>query len=701
MKSGTEGRILQLVVVTGISSVVSQLLIIREFLSRFQGNEFVIALILFSWLVIGGFGTWASGLAGSRILPPDRTRLSLLTMLLAVLSPLTLLAVRVLRDVLFVTGSAVGFYATFGYILATIAPYCLLLGFVLPYSLFCARVLEPGFSGTRIYIADNIGDMSGGALFSFLLVFFATPMQALVIVNAALLASAFFLVPPGRRFRLALGLAAAVGIAGLTAMLWTETPSLQRPVGELVHYKESRYGRVEIFKNQGQHTLFLDGRPVFSDQNLVQAEESVHYPLSQLDTVEHVLLVSAEGGMMRQIRKYEPASVDYVEIDPAITRALFQYDMLRKIPGLNVIHQDARLFLSGSDKQYDAILVNLPEPETFQINRFFTIRFFAEARRHLTDNGIFSFHTNDPGNYISEIQGEKISILHQTASAHFSDILMLPGQRLYFLCADRSLDTNIPAGLAEKNISTQFVRGYYTGNVTPDRIRQIKSRLQADAPVNTDYVPRLVGIMFSQWFAEFESTPAVFMGLLALGLAFYLLRSRSEEFVLFTTGAMTMGSEVLVIFAFQVFFGYIYFEIGLIVTVFLAGLLPGAVIGEYHRNIGRRLFILTDIVLIAAVAAFMAALWFAGDVLPESAFLLFGGIVSLACGIQFPVALHVGGRENPAAVRAFSADLIGAAVGTLAVSVVLMPYFGLIWTAAALIGMKTLSLTFVTVAYDT
>ncbi len=700
MKSRTEGRILQLVVVTGITSVVSQLLIIREFLSRFQGNEFVIALILFSWLVLGGFGTWAAGAASSRILPANRIRLALLSMLLAVLSPLTLLAVRVLRDVMFVTGSAVGFYATFGYILATIAPFCLLLGFVLPYSLFCARVLEPGFSGTRIYIADNIGDMSGGALFSFLLVFFATPMQALVIVNAALLVSAFFLIPAGQHHRLALGLAAAVGIAGLTAMLWTEAPSLHRPAGELVHYEESRYGRVEIFKNQGQHTLFLDGRPVFSDQNLFQAEESVHYPLSQLDRVKHVLLVSAKGGMMRQIRKYDPASVDYVEIDPAITRALFQYDMLRKIPGLNVIHQDARLFLSGSDKQYDAIIVNLPEPETFQINRFFTTRFFAQARRHLTDNGIFSFHTNAPGNYISDIQAKKISILHQTASAHFSDILMLPGRRLYFLCAQRPLDTDIPARLAEKNISTKYVRGYYTGNVTPDRIGQIKSRLQTDAPVNTDYMPRMVGIMFSQWFAEFESTPAVFTALLALGLAVYLLRSRSEEFVLFTTGAMTMGSEVLVIFAFQVFFGYIYFEIGLIITVFLAGLLPGAVIGEYGRNIGRRLFIVTDILLITAMVAFMAALWFAGDVLPESAFLVFGGIVSLACGIQFPVALHVGGRENPAAVRAFSADLIGAAVGTLTVSVVLMPYFGLIWTAAALIAMKTFSLTFVTLTYD-
>jgi len=40
------------VIATGISSVVTQLLIIREFLAQFQGNEFVIALILFNWLIL-------------------------------------------------------------------------------------------------------------------------------------------------------------------------------------------------------------------------------------------------------------------------------------------------------------------------------------------------------------------------------------------------------------------------------------------------------------------------------------------------------------------------------------------------------------------------------------------------------------------------------------------------------------------------
>ena len=47
----------RVVIATGISSVVTQLLTIREFLAQFNGNEFIIALILFNWLVLGGIGT--------------------------------------------------------------------------------------------------------------------------------------------------------------------------------------------------------------------------------------------------------------------------------------------------------------------------------------------------------------------------------------------------------------------------------------------------------------------------------------------------------------------------------------------------------------------------------------------------------------------------------------------------------------------
>jgi spermidine synthase len=138
----------------------------------------------------------------------------------------------------------------------------------------------------------------------------------------------------------------------------------------------------------------------------------------------------------------------------------------------------------------------------------------------------------------------------------------------------------------------------------------------------------------------------------------------------------------------------------LIVTVFLAGLLPGAWLGNRLSGRGRRALIATDLLLILLLAAFMVALHLGGDRLPAAFYLVFGFAVSLACGCQFPVVLQLGGGGNPAAARAFSADLAGAACGTLATSAVLIPWLGLFPATLCLIGLKSASLVLMAVSRE-
>ena len=216
--------------------------------------------------------------------------------------------------------------------------------------------------------------------------------------------------------------------------------------------------------------------------------------------------------------------------------------------------------------------------------------------------------------------------------------------------------------------------------------------MDRSTPRNTDTAPFLMRLMFSQWFSKFQTSPAGFSLAIAVLALIYLLRLSSEAFVLFSTGCMTMGCEILVIFAFQIFFGYIYLQIGIIITVFLAGLLPGAWLGSRLQQRGRKILAATDLILIFFLALFILAVTQLAGRLPVAFYLVFGFCVSLACGFQFPVALYLRGSDNTAAAHAFSADLIGAACGTLLTSVVLIPYTGILWTAAGLIGLKVVSL---------
>lgn len=685
-----------MVIATGISSVVTQLLIIREFLAQFQGNEFIIALILFNWLVLGGIGTILARWVTRDLRAATVNRLGWLSLILAGMPAVQILAIRFLRDVFFIHGSSVGFYPTLSYSFLIIAPYCLMIGFVLPYSLFVIRAEKPDYPGARIYIIDNLGDVSGGALFSFALVFLVTPLKAVFLANLPLLVTAFLLLSRNSsRSRIAIWLGTGMTFIILIVVIFLEPASLLQPSGRLVYYKESRYGRIEVQKDQEQFTLFVGGVPMFGTQNLSMAEETIHYPLSQLPRVQNILLISAEGGMMTELEKYRPASIDYVELDPKVAEVEFRFKMIKKIPGLKVIHQDGRAYLADSNKIYDAIIVNLSEPDTYQINRFFTDRFFDLARRHLAPHGVLSFAMKGFENYLAEPQRQKLSSLYNTVNDYFRHVLLLPGQKIFFLCSSQPLNTDIPALLARKNIPTRYIKGYYYGNLTHERIERLNALIDPLTPKNRDDYPQLMRLMFQQWFAKFSTSPTAFIAILAVVCMVYLIRISAEEFVLFSTGFTVMGSELLVIFAFQIFFGYIYFQIGLIVTVFLSGLLPGAWFGQKFRYRSKQTLALADGLLILLMGVLIVALRQGSYRLPVSFFLFYGFVVSLICGFQFPVALYLRGGDAPAVTQTFSADLIGAAFGTLITSVVLIPYFGIIWAAAGLIGLKMLSLVII------
>lgn len=705
MKTTTESRINSVIVTTGIASVVTQLLTIREFLAQFSGNEFVIAIIFFNWLVLGGLGTKLAHLPGGRsLLRPTVPGLAWLSILAAVLPLAHILSIRLIRDLVFIPGSAVGFYSVFAYTCLTTAPYCMLIGFLLPYSLLVLRNRTPAYAGARVYITDNIGDICGGVLFSFAMVHFLTPLQAVFFGSLPLVACTALLFRDqhhagnGNRKRIFLNrktrslVIPAIALGIIAAGMALEEPSLALRHPSLVHYKESRYGRITVEKDNHQHTLRMDGMPVASTDNIRSAEEAAHYPLSQISEPQRILLISARTGILQEIQKHRPTAIDYVEIDPHITETMFRYGLLRKHPNVTVINADARAFLMQSARAYDAVIACLPEPDTFQLNRFYTASFFALVHAHLTPDGVFSFSMAGVENYLSATERDKLSSVYNTASIRFSHVKMIPGGNTIFLCSSRPLTTDILKQLEKKGVSTQYIKRFYAGDVTTDRIQRLVSAIDPKAPENLDIYPALMRRMFADWFTTFDTSPRLFYLFVGGFLLVYVLRIQKGAFVLFTTGFSNMGAELLTIFAFQVFFGYIYYQVGLIVTVFLAGLLPGAWLGERSKMNPRRAILLLDTGLIILMGLTIPAVCMGGSQLPEAAYLIFGFLVSFLCGCQFPMILHWRGDSGKQAVEAFSADLIGAAFGALVVSTLLIPNIGLTGAAGVLVALKIMSM---------
>ncbi len=674
------------IIATGISSVTTQILTIREFLTQFHGNEITISVTLFCWLLLAGLGS----LAARPIRRVSQGFYTLLILVIALWPLLQMILIRWSREMFFTHGASPGFYPIFFYVLITITPYCFLTGFVLPYSQKVLNAKHYPFESGGLYISDSIGDITGGALFSFILVFWLNPFPIIALASAPLIVVGMLLLAKSRRYFIFI-----IGLFLISLFYYYATDSaferhtLSGQYGDIVRYLESPYGRIVISKEATQHTFWESGAPLYSDSNVINSEEKVHYPLCQLDAVKNVLLVSGGlGETLSEVSKYHPAHVDYVELDPYLTDAALHLGVIKRTPFLKIVNTDGRHFIKTTKRRYDAIIVDLPDPDTFQLNRFFTSEFFSLAKNILKKGGILSMGVGYSQNYLSKIRKRKLSSLYNTARLHFRNVMVLPGEEAYFLCRDGELYSDIPARLRLRAIKTSYIDGFFYGNVTKERIEELEKGLDRNEYINTDFEPRLMNIVFQEWFKKHGSSPKYFILVLFASTVIYLMFIRREEYVLFSTGFVTMGVEMLVMFVFQVIYGYIYLKIGAIVTAFLLGLLPGALLGSIWGRRDILKLLISDMLLLSLL--FLFGFWvayFKGE-LHSLYFLTYCFLFSFLCGYQFPVATKIVGEKSSPAAGCLAADLCGASVGTLATGTILIPLWGIQVAVIFLIFVK-------------
>ncbi|MBN1832837.1 MAG: fused MFS/spermidine synthase [Deltaproteobacteria bacterium] len=660
---------------TGISSIAVQLVTIREYLSQFHGNEITISLVLFCWLLITGLGS----LAARPVKCSSLILYALILVLMGLWPLIQLILIRNFREILFIHGISPDFYQILFYTMVTLAPYCLMLGFILPHSLTVLHNSHHEFTSGELYLTDSIGDTCGGILFSFALVYWVKPFKTVAITSTLMIIVGLILLVSDRRYFLLILTSVCVILFCLFAFDSSfETSTLSKQYGDIVRYVESPYGRIVVSREGPQHTFWESGNPLYSSANTIGSEEKIHYPLIQLERVKSVLLVSGGlGESLGEVEKYYPNRIDYVELDPYLTEAAQEFGFIKNLPGLSIKNTDGRSHIKTTDRRYDAIIVDLPDPDTFQINRFYTSEFFSLSKRILSEGGVLSFGLEYSSDYISDVEKKKLSIMFNTAKSYFQNVMILPGGEAYFLCRDGEISTDIPSRLRTKSIVTDYIDGFYYGNVTKERILKIQDILDQEEYQNTDFEPRIMNVMFQEWFLKHGTSPKIFILILAGFVLVYVVLMRKEEYLLFSTGLANMGVEMLVIFSFQVIYGYIYLKIGAIITVCLLGLLPGAAMGSLYEEGNKRMLVFSEVALLGLILIFFVWNSFLRSELHQIYFLGYCFTFSFFCGLQFPLAAKmIGERQSPAA-GCLAADLAGAAVGTLVVGTLLIPLWGI------------------------
>jgi spermidine synthase len=734
-------------ILIGFTAAIAQIVLLRELMVVFYGNEISIGLMLASWLFWTAAGSSLAGRLAARARQPRRLMAAIQALIAAIL-PWTVLGVRAAKGLLqTVPGEVLGPGAMLLTSFSTLGPLCILSGalftagskvYATTYATkaSCRTTRKHSRDGHRsltvaarseatgsVYLWEAVGASVGGVVAGWLLIRYLSSLEIAWLLAVLNLMAASGLAIAARPLRYAamgglLGVAAVLAFIGWPQSLEAISQKHFWRGLHLVATRNSLYGSLAVVGTEGSRSVYENGVVLFNVPDPAAAEEAVHYALLEHPSPRSLLLIGGglNGSIAQALRHATLERVDYVELDPAILDLAREYFpnewlALRREPRVRVHVTDGRLFLKTTQDTFDVVIVNLPEPQNAQLNRFYTVEFFREVSRKLTPTGLLSFQLRSSEDYIGPELAQFLRSIDKSLRAVFPEVTAIPGETVHFFAARQAGTLASGAGellarLHARHLETSYVSEYFIPfRMTPDRMLDLDTQIRPleATPVNRDFAPVAYYFDVALWAGEFNQgyrrlframagiqfgivlavfgvvlTALVVGGRLATRTSIarfgaggktlpngrgsdqshdrerVIFGSNTSRFVAgFSTAAMgftMIGLEMLLLLAFQAVYGYVYRQLAVVIAAFMAGMALGSWLGMRRAARGGMRVMATTQVLAAAAPLVLLGLF---EAIGRA-----NSPLSLAASqIAFPalalVSAMLGGYQFPVASRIF------------------------------------------------
>ncbi|MBF0122962.1 MAG: hypothetical protein HQL21_06100, partial [Candidatus Omnitrophica bacterium] len=292
---------------------MAQVILIREFMSAFGGNELMFVFLMAGWLlgIAGGAGRISSFFHNS---PSKSAGLFLIAGLLL---PALFIAAHLIRLWLGIpSGQIVDAIFAGGLSALFAVPLSMVYG-----AIFTAlsRASGHGQEGKEkdiggLYAIEALGFVVGGILLTgFLWISMGAVTIILMLTLCHLVWGTWILGlrSVGLIFVLAGLMLLAMGVPGKLGEVLSK---LQWPGFKVMESRDSVFGRVTVVERSGQVSLFENGIFAYSTGDQMTAEESVHYALLAHALPKRDLLIGGGPGVISEALQYLNVRGDYVEM---------------------------------------------------------------------------------------------------------------------------------------------------------------------------------------------------------------------------------------------------------------------------------------------------------------------------------------------------------------------------------------------------
>jgi len=668
-------RFFSIVLIYGFITLLSQLILIRQFLCFFSGNELLISLVLLFWMIITGKGAFFGGFF--KLAKISEKTLLLILNILSLLVILTFLFANYLIVHIFLPGVELSLIQVVLFVSLILLPFCLVSGYGFTVLSHFLSIQRNENYISKVYLYETIGCVIAGLSFSFLLVVFLKPLQILTGLNLVVAILSLFLFRNAKLFK-GIFIITALFIIVFLFDVDLKVRSMHFPGEEIRNSFETAYGQYDITTRNGQVNYYQNGNLLYSEGDKILNEEMVHFAMLNHPLPENILVLGGPvGGIIKELFKYSGIKrIDYVELDSSFVKAgteLLTFDRL-------YFHfMDPCIYMRETDLKYDVVLHNFFAPENIQLNRFYTIEFFKSIP--LNDDHVISTGLPATPNYLGQESGLLNSVHYKTLLKCFTNVLIIPSSKNFYLASNKELNLGFVDSVKIQGLKTTYVNRYYFDPVSVGmRSENIKSLIDTTVSVNQNFYPEGYKFYLNYWLKKIggwgKTIGWLIFGVILFFWSFLFFRLNEKETYLLIAGFISSSAEFALIVLFQIFFGYIYQTIGLLFAVFMLGLAVGVAINNSGQFVSSKRISWGLCFLVALIPVLFILK--PGEVFIKPIIYIGLFLIAIATGLIFRLASLQERNIQKIASIIYSADLWGAGIGLFLISVFLIPRLGIL-----------------------
>ncbi|WP_371186478.1 polyamine aminopropyltransferase [Thalassotalea maritima] len=280
-----------------------------------------------------------------------------------------------------------------------------------------------------MYGADYIGAGIGAAIWVIFLLAMDISKAAALTATLNLLAGSFFIMRFWSRLRyrkllliLHTGLLVMLLLVHQLGDRWLNEMSNLLFLDKVTHSEKTRYQQLTFTeRNMGNGepviNFYLNARLQFSSSDeFIYHSYLVTPALAGSARQENILIIGGGDGLaLRDVLKWPVKNVTLIDLDEQLVNIFKQPEqhlpesLARRIenltqgslrdPRVQIINDDAFLYIDtllSSGQVFDAIIIDLPDPSHPDLNKLYSVNFYARVNQLLAGDGLLNVQSTSP-----------------------------------------------------------------------------------------------------------------------------------------------------------------------------------------------------------------------------------------------------------------------------------------------------------------